>query len=268
MKRLLMALNYRLSSRSRQIKLDHFWKLAAPFPNAIVLNLGAAPPHMHRTLLGMKNGDLVEQPEQDPRWSCLRVIGGNIHQPDMDEYNGMYKGRGFHAVTLDGCRLPFADQSVDIVFSNAVIEHLMPDAQREMAEEIMRVGRAWFVTTPNFWYPIEMHNKLPFVHFLPTRARLMIQRRLHTWPENDPLTLLSERNLAALFPGSTILKVRVTFYPETLIAFGKSPAHPGKSKSARADSLHCAPPDEARYQLAERPLEIPFTPQNINHRKG
>jgi hypothetical protein len=237
MKRMLMTLNYHLSSRSRQIKLDHFWRLLAPFPNATVLNLGATPPHQNRTLLGIEQGYLIEQPEQDHRWSSLRVIGGNIDRSSMEEYSRIYRGRSFHAAVLDGCRLPFADQSFDIVFSNAVIEHLVPDAQHKMAEEIMRVGRAWFVTTPNFWYPIELHNKLPFIHFLPTRARLSVQRRLHTWPEEDPLNLLSASNLAALFPNSTILKVRVTFYPETLIAFGRSPVRPQASKSARATAL-------------------------------
>ncbi|HVB29018.1 MAG TPA: hypothetical protein VNG91_04330, partial [Terriglobia bacterium] len=59
-------------------------------------------------------------------------------------------------------------------------------------------------------------------HFLPTSLRLLIQRKLKTWPPEEPLSLLSARNLAALFPGSSIMRVRVTFYPETLIAFGKS----------------------------------------------
>ena len=167
------------------------------------------------------------------------------------EYSRTYRGRGFHAVILDGCRLPFADQSIDIVFSNAVIEHLEPEMQRKMADEIMRVGRSWFVTTPNFWYPIEMHNKLPFIHFLPTRVRLSIQRKLQTWPEGDPLSLLSATNLAALFPNSTILKVRVTFYPETLIAFGRSPARAQASNSEAAEGSRCALPDEGRFHSAE-----------------
>jgi hypothetical protein len=217
-----MKLNYYLSSRSRQIKLDLFWERMAPFPNATVLNLGAAAPHLSHVLLGTREGNLVEQPEQDPRWRSLRVFGGNIHHPGMEEYSRIYKGQGFHGVVLDGCHLPFADQSIDIVFSNAVLEHLMPDAQQRMAEEIMRVGRAWFVSTPNFWYPIEMHNKLPLIHFLPTQVRLAIQRRLHTWPEEEPLNLLTASKLAALFPNSTILKVRVTFFPESLIALGTS----------------------------------------------
>jgi len=173
-------------------------------------------------LVGGPCAELLEQPEQDPRWKSLRVIGANLCPEGMKEYGGLYARRGYSAVAADGCRLPFPDQSFDIVFCNAVIEHVTPEMQRQMAEEIRRVGRSWFVTTPNFWYPIEMHNKLPLIHFLPTSLRLLIQRKLKTWPPEEPLSLLSARNLAALFPGSSIMRVRVTFYPETLIAFGKS----------------------------------------------
>jgi hypothetical protein len=227
LKRSAMELNYRLSSQSRQKKLDLFWQLMTPSPKSIVLNLGAAPPHLSRVLLGTDSTKLVEQPEQDPRWRSLRVIGANVNKQDIEEYCQLYGNLGFSGVVMDGCCLPFEDQSIDIVFSNAVIEHVTPEMQRKMAAEIMRVGRSWFVTTPNFWYPIELHNKLPLIHFLPRRARLFIQHKLRTWPEAEPLTLLSAHELAALFPGSHIRKMRVSFYPETLIAYGKSNPLPG-----------------------------------------
>ncbi len=223
MKRALMSLNYRLSSRSREIKFNLFWRLMVAHAGCTVLNLGAAPPHLSRVLLGEKDDSLVEQlveqPEQDPRWRSLRVVGANMNQTDMQEYSKLYKDRGFRSVILDGCRLPFQDKSIDVVFSNAVIEHLTPENQQFMAREIMRVGRSWFVTTPNFWYPIEMHNKLPLLQFLPRSAQLLIQAKLGTWPVSDPLNLLSARQLMRLLPGSTVRKVRVTFFPETLIAY-------------------------------------------------
>ncbi len=219
MKRSLMRLGYYLSSQSRSKKLDLFWSILSPRSGSTVLNLGAAPPHLGRELLGAGHEERLEQPEQDRRWSSLRVIGGNLNQRDMQEYHRVYKEQGFAAVILDGCRLPFADQSIDIVFSNAVIEHLTPEGQELMAREIMRVGRSWFVTTPNFWYPIELHNKLPFFQFLPRRLQAPIQKKLKTWPVSDPIHLLSKRRLSRLFPGSLIRKVCVTFYPETLIAY-------------------------------------------------
>ena len=71
----------------------------------------------------------------------------------------------------DACALPFADRSFDIVFSNAVIEHVGDiERQRLFVAEALRVGRRVFLTTPNRWFPIEVHTRLPFVHWLPERA--------------------------------------------------------------------------------------------------
>jgi Methyltransferase domain len=214
----LGALNYWLSSRSRQLKFDLFSSLMKPWPGCSILNLGAAPPHLGGALMHAEN-NRIEQPEQDARWRNFRVVGCNLNGEDMRRYRRAHQASGFGAVIADGCRLPFPDQSFDVVFSNAVIEHLTPDGQRRMASEILRVGRSWFVTTPNFWYPVEMHHKLPLFQFLPRSAQERIRRRYRTWPDGEPIHLLTGREIARLLPGSRVLKTRVTFFPETLIAF-------------------------------------------------
>lgn len=217
-KRRLLEWNYELSAKSRQIKFDLFWSLMKPWPGCSVLNLGAAAPHLGKALIGREN-TLLEQPEQDPRWRSLRVVGCNLNPADMEAYRREYREMGFQALVADGCRLPFANERFDIVFSNAVIEHLTPEGQRLMANEILRVGRSWFVTTPNFWYPIEPHHKLPLFQYLPRSAQARIQRRLKTWPEDEPINLLTTTELQKLLPGGKVFKVRVTFYPETIVAF-------------------------------------------------
>ena len=120
---------------------------------------------------------------------------------------------------FDGCALPFADQSFDIVYCNAVLEHL-PNQEllKRFAAEVQRVGRGWFVTTPNFWYPFDPHYHLPFVQLLPEAT----QRRLVTSLGKTPyshLHLLTRRQLRKLFPAGEVVGCRVTFYPETLIAY-------------------------------------------------
>lgn len=219
---LTMRLNYPLSVKSRRSKLDLFWRLMQPKPGEIVLNLGAAPPHLGRVLIGSQQQNMIEQPEQDPRWQALQVIAISINADDIREYNSLYPGNS--GLVSDGCNLPFAEKSVDIVFSNAVIEHLQPDRQLLMAREIMRVGRSWFVATPNFWYPIELHHKLPFIHFFPQKWQELIAERFGTWPQGEPIHLLTARQLKALFPNSRILKLRITFWPESLIAFHREPS--------------------------------------------
>jgi len=81
------------------------------------------------------------------------------------------------AVVGDACRLPWPDNHFDGVYSNAVIEHVGDrQAQQQMAQEIMRVGKRWFVTTPNRWYPFEFHLRLPLVTWLPGRLYLTAGR--------------------------------------------------------------------------------------------
>jgi hypothetical protein len=208
-----------------------------PWPGCSVLNLGATPPHVGEALLATNH--LIEQPEQDPRWCALRVVGCNLTFDCMQKYRREHEAKEFAAVVASGCGLPFADRSFDIVFSNAVIEHVTPEEQSLMAAEIMRVGRGWFVTTPNFWYPIEMHHKIPLFQFLPETAKRAIQRRFKTWPDGEPINLLSAGQLQRLLPGSILLKTRVTFFPETLIAY-QIPARGcgfGGGRACRAEAL-------------------------------
>lgn len=228
----LGALNYWLSSRSRQLKFELFASLMKPRPGCSILNLGAAPPHLGETLTGSVS-HRIEQPEQDAGWRHFRVVGCNLNRADMETYSRTYREHGFRAMIADGCQLPFADQSFDVVFSNAVIEHLTPEGQQRMAREIARVGRSWFVTTPNFWFPVEMHHKLPLFQFLPLGVQERIRRRYRTWPDGEPIHLLTADQFRRLLPASRIVKTRVTLFPETLIAYG--PVPPAKSRSAAAE---------------------------------
>src|SRR5689334_2916735 len=58
-------------------------------------------------------------------------------------------------VAGDGRKLPFKDAAFDIVFSNSVIEHVGTRADQQMfASEIARVGRRYWVQTPNQGFPI------------------------------------------------------------------------------------------------------------------
>jgi len=205
--------------RSRQKKLDLFWELMKPGSGELVLNLGATPPHVGRALTGEQSDACIEQPEQDPRWESLRVIGLNISHENTRQYLEFYQRADRVALTADGCCLPFTDKSFDIVFSNAVMEHISSELQRRMASEIMRVGRSWFITTPNFWFPVEMHHRIPLFQFLPQPVQRAIQVCFHTWPESETIYLLSARRFQSLFPGSKLLKVRVTFWPESLLVF-------------------------------------------------
>ena len=125
----------------------------------------------------------------------------------------------FTCVFADGRALPFADHSFDIVFSNSVIEHVGDgESQRQFAEEITRVGRAYWVQTPNRRFPIEPHLLTPLLHFLPAALQRRIARKFTVWafierPSPDrwefyiehylrDIRLLDVGDMRRLFPGA------------------------------------------------------------------
>ena len=116
----------------------------------------------------------------------------------------------------------FGNGSFDIAFSNSVIEHLFClENQRKMASEIQRVGKAYWVQTPNFWFPIEPHCHVPAWQWLPVPVRVALIRRWRCgWrgPCPDPtrarelvseLRLLTRREIIALFPGVRLIPERI-----------------------------------------------------------
>jgi hypothetical protein len=198
-----------LSHKSRTQKFDLLRKVFSARPEDLVLDVGASG----ETFLQYTLEDVY--PFSD------RIVAGGYEPREIIAARGLYPQARY--VLFDGCALPFPDKSFDLVFSNAVIEHILgPDRQEKFAQEIMRVGKSWFVTTPNFWYPFESHHHLPFFQFLPRSIQMPYNRLLGTHiPKGtvQELALLSARQLQALFPAGRIAKVRVTFWPETLVAY-------------------------------------------------
>lgn len=138
-------------------------------------------------------------------------------------------------VAGDGRALPFHDAAFDVVFSNSVIEHVgPPEAQRAFAREAARVGRGYYVQTPNRWFPVEHHLLTPFVHYLPERWQAALVSRFSVWqwverPSPDrrdfyirhylrDIRLLSVREMRALFPGARIIRERFLGLTKSIIA--------------------------------------------------
>ena len=97
--------------------------------------------------------------------------------------------------------MPFADGAFDVVYSNAVIEHVGGrERQEAFVREALRVGRRVFVTTPNRWFPIEVHTRLPLVHWLPEGpAGRAYDLAGKSWAREN--RLLGPSDLGLLFPG-------------------------------------------------------------------
>ena len=99
--------------------------------------------------------------------------------------------------------LPFADQSFDLAFSNAVLEHVGSRArQQAFLLELVRVGKRAFITTPNRWHPIEFHTATALIHYLPTTTYRRIYRALgfDFFSKEENLNLLDDSALWSLLP--------------------------------------------------------------------
>lgn len=71
----------------------------------------------------------------------------------------------------DGVRLPFPDNSFDVIVCTQVYEHLTQ--AENLPEEVWRVlkpGGLCFFSGPNKLWPIEPHYGLPFLHWLPPKV--------------------------------------------------------------------------------------------------
>jgi len=125
---------------------------------------------------------------------------------------------GFRSLLGDARDLSrFADNAFDAVFSNSVIEHVGgPSDQLQMAHEVRRVGRLYYVQTPNRGFPIEPHFQFPIFQYLPESVQVaLLQRFPLGWYDRisdaaeartiaRSIRLLSKRELQALFPDGAV----------------------------------------------------------------
>lgn len=108
----------------------------------------------------------------------------------------------------DARSLPLPDLSVDIAFSNSVLEHVgdLP-FQRQYAREIQRVAKRYFVEVPNKHFPIEPHFYLPFLQYLPVLWQNAVTRWLFgRWEE---VHLPDYARVRLLFPTARIERERL-----------------------------------------------------------
>jgi hypothetical protein len=87
----------------------------------------------------------------------------------------------------------------DLVISNATIEHVGNlQHQIKMIQNIIRLTKKIFIiSTPNRYFPIEFHTKIPLIHFLPKKIHRYLLRLFgfRFLSKEKNLNLLSEKDL-------------------------------------------------------------------------
>jgi hypothetical protein len=166
-------------------------------------------------------------------------VGGNpfnwglLEQPPRLTFLNIYlvKVKDANVVIADGCYQPFRDHQFDVVYSNSVIEHLgCWEKQQAFARECRRIGRRYYVQTPNQDFFVEPHYLAPFLHWLPVPIRRRLVRHATLWgwltkptpaqidQRIQELRLLDEHDLRRLFPDAEIWRERFIGMTKSLIA--------------------------------------------------
>jgi len=120
-----------------------------------------------------------------------------LSNQDASWMEGAFEGLKF--VHGDALNMPFDDNTFDLVFSNAVIEHVgSRDKQVQFLEECIRVSKKYvFITSPNKYYPIELHTALPLIHWFPPNLyrRILVGLNKPFFASEDNLNLLSKEDV-------------------------------------------------------------------------
>ncbi|MDB5230135.1 MAG: hypothetical protein JWN76_940 [Chitinophagaceae bacterium] len=124
------------------------------------------------------------------------------------------------------------DKSYDIVFSNSVIEHLHSwENQVKMAKEVLRVGKNYFIQTPNYWFPIEPHYVFPLFQYLPFALKISLLRRCNLGhikriknrekaiEQIKETRLLTIQEMQQLFPGCNIYLDKFLGFNKSIVAY-------------------------------------------------
>jgi len=183
-----------LGNRFRQARMRKFLELVPSGRKMRILDLGGTAAYW-RALPGLYR-------QRDVEITILNLDG----EPTVDE--NLIVGNG------DACAVDYPDLSFDVVHSNSVIEHVGDWAKIEaMAAEVRRLAPAYFIQTPNYWFPIEPHYRLPAVQWLPPAIRRRVVR-----DDPDRIRLLTARNMRDLFPDADLWRERLGGLTKSLVA--------------------------------------------------
>ena len=120
----------------------------------------------------------------------------------------------------------------DLVISSATIEHVGNfNNQKKMIENIIKLtNKIFLITTPNRFFPIDFHTKIPFIHMLPKvlHRKILKLLGLKEYAKEENLNLLESLTLKKLINAQKnkkfqikIFKIKLFGLTSNLLILGK-----------------------------------------------
>ncbi|HBE81125.1 MAG TPA: SAM-dependent methyltransferase [Firmicutes bacterium] len=187
----------RISKFNRVRKFNFFMNELKPRTTDRILDVGATD---------------IEYTYNDNILEKLYKLPVNITVLGVESYNEFREHYPeIKCVTYDGTIFPFKNKSFDICWCNAVLEHVGNfEKQLSFIKEIERSSQKAFITTPNRFFPIEVHTKIPLLHYLPRKVfNKILQFIGRDWAAGNYMFLLSLKDLIYLFEKAGIKKYKI-----------------------------------------------------------
>jgi SAM-dependent methyltransferase len=179
---LIRAKNY-ISFNNRKRKYELFINKLRPNPKMLILDVG--PNDIEYSPFDNYLEKVYPYPEN------ITALG----MGPLDELKSNYPY--IKVVSYNGKLFPFKDQAFDIIWSNAVLEHV-GDRHEQIffLQEIRRCGKRAFLTTPNRYFPFELHTSIPLLHWFPKNFFDRLLKAMgKSWATGSYMNLLSYRDV-------------------------------------------------------------------------
>jgi SAM-dependent methyltransferase len=192
-----MSLAYKISDYNRRKKWAIFLKEIAPSQGMRVLDVGFTEEEYSST------DNFIEKHYPYPE--MLTALGIDIPIKFKTRYQMVT------VVHYAGGLFPFEDKAFDLLWSNAVIEHV-GDRNKQLLfiKEIKRVSKRAYITTPNRFFPIEVHTRTPLLHYLPSKIfykyLVLIGKG---WAAAEYMYLLSHNDIKTLLADAGISEYKI-----------------------------------------------------------
>ena len=188
----------RVSGYNRKRKYTHFLNEIKPLKEDSILDVGFA---------NVEYSDVDNFLEREYPYkgkiTALGIDQGSIFKEKYPEVE---------VVLYDGNIFPFSDDAFDIGWSNAVIEHVgNREKQIFFVKELLRTCKNVYFTTPNRFFPVELHTRVLFLHWLPKSLFDKILKLIALdWAAGDYMYLLTKKEIKSICEsaGAKVIKIK------------------------------------------------------------